>query len=111
LTDENLRRHGIDWLGSSAESFGFETPRVEGGVVKVPILFADFDLDRGEIGYQDWEEKVMHYIKRNDFVAIDLHDCYAEHWLPHYRGFLGKIKALGNLKTFDELATQARGKG
>ncbi len=104
LNDENLKRHGFDWLASSASAFGFETPRLENGIAKIPILFDDFDLYKANIPYEEWEGNALRKINENDFVAIGLHDCYAEFWLPHYREFLAKTCPLAEFKTFDEVA-------
>ena len=45
-------------------------------------------------------------IKKNNFVAFGLHDCYATYWLPRYREFLAKIKNLGQFKTLNEVADE-----
>ena len=106
LSDENLRHHHIEWLGSSVKSFGFRTPRMENGIVKIPILFDDFEMYKEKTRYADWEQKAIEKIKENDFVAFGLHDCYAHYWLPHYRKFLKKIKGMGKFKTFNEVANE-----
>jgi hypothetical protein len=74
--------------------------------VRVPILFDDFDLYRhaGRVTYEEWEQKALFAIEQHDFVAFSLHDCYAGYWLPHYDGFLRKIRGLGTQKTLDEVA-------
>ena len=43
-------------------------------------------------------------MRRYNFVAFSLHDCYARYWLPHYESFLREITAIGNLRTLDEVA-------
>ena len=45
-------------------------------------------------------------VRARDFVAIGLHDCYAEHWLPRYRGFLIRLQELGELRTMDDVAAE-----
>ncbi len=104
LSDKNLCHHNFEWLASSAYSFGITSPRIENRIVKIPILFDDFELYEGKMVYGDWEKKAIETIKRSDFVAFSLHDCYAGYWLPHYREFLGKLKDLGRLKTLNEVA-------
>jgi len=104
LHDRHLAYFNFDWLGSSSWYLGFERPRVENGIVKIPIHLDDFDLHRGATGWEAWERRALELVARNDFVAIGLHDCYAEHWLPHYREFLAKLAARGRLATFDEVA-------
>jgi hypothetical protein len=75
-------------------------------IVKIPILFDDFKMYKNKMKYEDWEQKAIDGIKQNDFVAFCLHDCYADYWLPYYRRFLDKIKALGELKTLNEVANE-----
>jgi hypothetical protein len=79
-------------------------PRMENGIVKIPILFDDFDLYKGRLTYEEWERKALALIEQHNFVAFSLHDCYATHWLPSYRRFLEKVRALGTVKTLNEVA-------
>ena len=51
-----------------------------------------------------WERAALTSIERNDFVALSLHDCYASHWLPHYRELLRKFMSRGRLRTVDDVA-------
>ena len=79
---------------------------MQNGIVKIPISVDDFELYRHKIEYPTWEERVIDMIKQNDFVALGLHDCYAHYWLSSYRAFLEKIRKLGRVKTFDEVANE-----
>lgn len=106
LNDENLKRNGFEWLASSVNAFGFSTPRLENDIAKIPVLFDDFDLYKAKIPYDDWERNAVRRIHENEFVAVGLHDCYAEFWLPHYREFLAKIRPLARFKTFDEVSAE-----
>jgi len=108
LSDQKLAFHNFEWFASSAYSLRMKSPAMRNRIVKVPILFDDFKLYGGNMKYADWEEKAIKMIagsiKTSGFVAFSLHDCYAHLWLPHYRGFLEKIRGLGRLKTLDEVA-------
>lgn len=74
--------------------------------MKIPIHFGDFGLYQGNFIFEEWEEKAIDLVRQNDFVAINLHDCYAGFWLSYYRRFLEKIRPLGHFKTFDEVAAE-----
>jgi len=104
LSNENLRFFNFDWLASSVESLGITAPRFRDGVALIPIHFDDFPLYRGDCSYADWEARALSTIERNDFTAFGLHDCYAAHWLPHYRSFLERVTTMGKLMTFDAVA-------
>ena len=104
LRETELCWHNFEWLASSSFSLGFSEPRLERGVVKVPILFDDFDLYRGRTSFESWQRQALDTIAKNEFVAFCLHDCYAEFWLPHYETFLHQIQKFGRLSTVDEVA-------
>jgi len=106
LNDENLCYYNFEWLASSAYSLKTETPIMQNGVVKIPILFDDFEMYKSKMKYEEWEEKAIDIIKQYDFAAFCLHDCYAHYWLPYYREFLKKICGLGKLKTLNEVANE-----
>lgn len=106
LTEEKLCFHNFEWLASSTHSFGFNEPILENRIVKIPILFDDYDLYKKNMSFEVWEKKAISEIKENKFVAFGLHDCYGEFWLPHYREFLKKIKGLGVSKTMNEVSAE-----
>lgn len=106
LSDENLCFHNFEWLASSEYFLGMKLPEMRNRIVKIPILFDDFELYRSKINYEDWEQKAIRIIKQNDFVAFCLHDCYAHYWLPYYREFLKKISGLGKFKTLNQAADE-----
>ena len=106
LSDEALCYHNFEWLASSAYSFKMKLPVMQNRVVKIPILFDDYEMYKDKIKYEVWEHKAIELIEENSFVAFGLHDCYAHYWLPHYREFLEKIKKLGKLKTLNEVANE-----
>ncbi len=106
LTEEKLCFNNFEWLASSAYSFGFNEPIMENRIVKIPILFDDYDLYKKNISFEVWEKKAISQIKENYFVAFGLHDCYGEFWLPHYKEFLKKIKGSGVIKTMNEVSTE-----
>ena len=96
--------HNFEWLGSSASSLGFSVPKLERGLVKIPILFDDFEMHRRGERFVDWRTRAIAAVRERDFVAFGLHDCYAGHWLDEYRGFLDEIRAMAGLRTLDEVA-------
>ena len=105
LSDAQLNVYNFQWLASSVSSLRILHPQVENGIVKIPVLFDDYDLHTGKRSYQEWEERAVLAIKKNDFIAFGLHDCYSDHWLPRYGAFLEKISALGVFRTLDEVAS------
>ena len=106
LNGENLCYYNFEWLASSSYSLKTEMPIMQNRIVKIPILFDDFDMYKSKMKYEEWEQKAIDRIKQNDFIAFGLHDCYAHYWLPHYREFLKKICELGKLKTLNEVANE-----
>ena len=104
LTDANLCMCNFEWLASSAKSLGTLRPAMQNRIVRMPILFDDFPLFQGRMSYADWERAALERIDNNHFVAFGLHDCYAPHWLPHYRDFLRRVSELGTLRTVDAVA-------
>ncbi|MEO8575714.1 MAG: hypothetical protein ABI556_03400 [Gemmatimonadales bacterium] len=104
LTDENLCFHNFEWLGSSTHSLGFDEPRLENRIVKIPIQFDDYPMFRNGQSYDAWENEAIETIENNRFVAFGLHDCYGELWLPRYAEFLEKIGRLGKLTTMNQVA-------
>lgn len=106
LKATNLCHNNFEWMASSVSSLKFQLPQMKNRLVYIPVLFGDFQLYKLGTDYGDWEKQALNRIESNDFVAIDLHDCYGEFWLPHYRDFLKKIMELGTLKTLNEVAEE-----
>ena len=106
LTDENLCFHNFEWLASSARSFGFDNPRLENRIVKIPIQFDDFAMYRDGLNYDAWEAEALETIRNNHFVAFGLHDCYGEFWVSRYAGFLEKVSRLGRLTTMNQVSDE-----
>jgi peptidoglycan/xylan/chitin deacetylase (PgdA/CDA1 family) len=106
LSDKNLCYRSFEWLASSKNSLGIELPEMRNRIVKIPIFFDDFKMYKLGTKYEDWEKEAIHNIKKHDFIAFCLHDCYGSIWLPYYREFLRKIRGLGNFKTLNEVANE-----
>ena len=106
FSDRRLSFHNFEWLASSAHSLGHRLPTLQNRIVKIPILFDDFEMYSRSLPYDDWEKKALQTVRQNEFVAFSLHDCYADFWLPHYERFLEKLGALGCFKTMDEVASE-----
>ncbi|MGH7480900.1 MAG: hypothetical protein ACRELV_01995 [Longimicrobiales bacterium] len=103
LRDRSLVLHNFEWLACGAGSFGFELPRLEQGLAKIPIHLDDYELFTGSLDYDGWERRAMAEIAARPFVAICLHDCYARFWLPHFRELLRKVTAMAELRTLDQI--------
>jgi hypothetical protein len=106
LSDRGLLFHNFEWLASSARSLGVAGPRMQRGLVKLPIAYDDHPLFTGALAYPEWEQVALERIAEADFAAIGLHDCYAPHWLPRYRRFLDQVGEMGELRTMDEVAAE-----
>ncbi len=104
LHDRGLCWHNFEWLASSVSSLGFAVPKLDNGLVKIPILLDDYDMHRHGRNFADWRRSTLTAIREHDFVALSLHDCYAGHWLPDYAEFLKEIKTMARLRTMDEVA-------
>jgi len=104
LAIDNLAFNNFEWLASSIYSLKINQPKLEKGIVKIPIMFDDYPMYKDKISYKDWENKAISAIEENDFVAFCLHDCYTKYWLSHYEDFLNKICNLGKFKTFNQVA-------
>jgi hypothetical protein len=46
LTAQNLVFRNFEWLASSSSSMKIDTPKMDDGLVRIPILFDDFDLHK-----------------------------------------------------------------
>ena len=106
LSDRHMLFHNFEWLASGPMSLGTPVPRMREALVRLPIPFDDSPMYRAGMRYEEWERKALGFIAESEFAAIGLHDCYAPHWLPQYRGFLEKVANLGELKTLDEVAAE-----
>jgi len=60
--------------------------------------------ERAALEHRSIEGHDVAAIDAHEFVAFSLHDCYAEHWLPHYAELLAAVAARGRLRTLDEVA-------
>jgi hypothetical protein len=104
LSPANLTHFNFDWLASSRTSLGFENPRMESGLAWIPIHADDYAMFRDKLPYEKWEAQMLELVAARDFVAIGLHDCYAEFWLPYYERFLERLQATASLVTMDAVA-------
>ena len=106
LSDRNLLFHNFEWLASAPRSIDAEEPLMRAGLVRLPVAFDDFPMHHAGMPYEEWERTALDIIANSEFAAISLHDCYAPHWLPRYRGFLEKVANLGELRTLDQVAAE-----
>jgi peptidoglycan/xylan/chitin deacetylase (PgdA/CDA1 family) len=105
LTDANLAFHNFEWLASSQHSLGTTTPALVNGVVRIPLLFDDFDLHHGA-AYGEWEAAGLRAIEETRGAAFSLHDCYGATWLDHYPALLRRVGDLGRFRTLDDVAAE-----
>jgi hypothetical protein len=107
LTDRKLLFHNFEWLASSAPSLGTPRPVLRNGLVRLPIALDDFALHSGSgVSFDDWAAGALQLVADSDFTAIGLHDCYAQHWLPHYQTLLERMSGLAELRTLNEVAAE-----
>jgi hypothetical protein len=103
LTDYALSFRNFEWLMSSARSFGFDLPRLENGIVKIPVHLDDYPLSTGDLNYSEWMSRVIELTGWRSFVAIGLHDCYSKFWIDKYGKLLERLKGIGELWTCDQI--------
>ena len=108
VTDYTLAYWNFEWLLSSARSLGCSEPRLENGIVKIPIQLDDWGLHTGEQTVAQWMQRLDALVAAHDFVAIGLHDCYARHWLDGYGELLEQLKGAGELWTCDQVVHRVR---
>lgn len=106
LLDGGLVRHNFEWIASSGPSLGCERPVLEDSLVRIPVALDDHPLHAHGVAYGEWEERVLETVRRRDFVALGLHDCYADHWLPRYARLLEELKGRAELRTMDQVAAR-----
>jgi peptidoglycan/xylan/chitin deacetylase (PgdA/CDA1 family) len=104
LTDYALNFHNFEWLMSSAKSYGFDLPRLEHGLVKIPAHLDDYPLSTGAMDYEGWMNRVLTMAQTRRFVSIGLHDCYSKFWIERYSELLNHLKRVGELWTCDQIA-------
>ena len=103
--DFNLVLRNFEWCATSSPALG-DMPVMQNHLAKIPIRLDDFPLYKSAMPYDEWEARIIAEIRKSDFVAFGLHDCYADLWLPHYRALLDKLSRLGTLKTLDAVADE-----
>lgn len=106
-SDRNLLFHNFEWVGSSSLALGRKEPELRSGLVRVPIWADDFRMHSQGLGYAAWEADILDRARSaRSFFSVSLHDCYGEHWLPHYEGLLEKLGELGEVLTLDDVAAR-----
>lgn len=105
LRERNLCYHNFEWLAIGESVLGKREPGMKKRIVKVPVSMDDFALYKRRLRYEEWENRVLQRLQASNFLAVSLHDCYADHWLDQYEAFLSKLRDSGAvLKTLDEIA-------
>lgn len=103
LSEFNLAYYNFDWLLCWSKALALDDPTLQGGIVKIPVQLDDYGLHTGRYDYPGWLTRLRGFHK-NSFIAIGLHDCYAEHWLAHYDELLDELSRVGRLVTADQVA-------
>jgi hypothetical protein len=103
-TGERLALHNFEWLASSAYSFGFDSPRLENRIVRLPVAIDDFSLYTCQFSYEEWEARLLDHVDQAPFTALGLHDCYGHLWLSRYADLLEKLRSRAQLRTLDEMS-------
>jgi hypothetical protein len=106
LTESALCFHNFEWLASSAYSLGFDQPKVENRLVKIPALLDDWPMYSKGMAYEEWHNEVLQEIESAQFAAIGLHDCYAGYWLAHYAELLSELQEMGTFMTLNQVAAR-----
>jgi hypothetical protein len=106
VTDYALAYWNFEWLLCSAYSLGFSKPRLENGIVKIPIHLDDYPMHAGELTRSQWTERLRALVATQDFVAVGLHDCYARHWLADYEELIEWLAQAGELLTCDQVVNR-----
>jgi hypothetical protein len=104
LSEFNLAYYNFDWLMCWDKPLGLNEPCLQKGIVKIPVHIDDYCLHDGRFDYPGWLARLHGIIAKNSFIAIGLHDCYAEHWLAHYDELLNELARAGRLVTADQVA-------
>jgi len=104
LRDGHLAIHNFEWLASSEYSLGFPRPSLSNGVVKLPIKVDDYPLHAGQLIYDQWWDRVKSSINERSYLAVGLHDCYAEHWLEQYPDMLTCFQDHANVRRLGDVA-------
>jgi hypothetical protein len=104
LSADRLHHHNFEWLASSRASLGFDGPRIERGVARLPIATDDYPLHCGTRDFDSWSAELLRRARETEFLAFSVHDCYASHWLDGFERLLRTMKSLGGFRTADEVS-------
>ena len=108
LSDYTLAYWNFEWLLSSASSFRFPEPRIENGIVKIPVHLDDWPLHTGALTRAQWMARLRDEIAKRDILVISLHDCYARQWIDWYPDLLTELQGLGELWTCEQVENRER---
>lgn len=106
LTDYRLSYHNFEWLLNAAGTLPSSDCRLESGIVKIPVHLDDYPLAAGTLKYPEWRAAALRLADERSFVAVGLHDCYADYWMKDYAELLGQLTQRGELLTCDEISSQ-----
>jgi len=106
LTDATLAWFNFEWLASSVSSLKTKAPSLSNAIVKIPVHVDDYAMFLEGVSFEAWEAAFWQGAGAQEFVVVGLHDCYAHHWLPHYEGFVSRLRERASLLTLDEVAAR-----
>jgi len=96
VSDNDLCYYNFEWIAIDEKALGTK-PTFQNRIVKIPVFCDDYEMYKHNVSYETWEKSVIDRIKQSN---------YADYWLSQYSTFLDKIKSMGQLKTFNEVADQ-----
>jgi hypothetical protein len=100
-----LRRWDFQWLLSSAAHLDYRDPRLRGGVAYLPVHMDDYALWMGE-DIEAWIGRLERLLAASSYVAVGLHDCYAERWLDAYPALLARLGQQARIVTAEDVSAQ-----
>jgi hypothetical protein len=103
LTDYQLSYLNFEWLACGRRGFRASSCFVQNGIVKIPISIDDYPLSTSELGYQEWEHRLLRSARESSFFAFGLHDCYAACWLDAYPELLADLAKIGTFVSADQI--------
>jgi hypothetical protein len=107
LVDGSLLRRGFAWIASAEPTWQRRGPRLEEGLVRIPVHLDDYPLHTGAQRYEEWELALLERVARAPLTVFGLHDCYGDRWLPGYPRLLRRLGEIATFRTLDQISNQA----
>jgi hypothetical protein len=101
-----LRALDFEWLMSAALALGWSEPRLHGGVAYLPVHLDDYPLWTGRDDLTSWLSRLDQLLAEQSYVAVGLHDCYAQCWLDAYPHLLAHLGRRARIVTAEQVAAE-----